>query len=118
MFIKLPVFIRLLIVIFIANIIFVLACSLFSKPAISQDNDKVSAGHKLFKANCSGCHLNGKNLIKPDKPIISSSKLKSKQTFKDFLSSPPPPMPNFKTIANNNTQFNELYSYVISLMGK
>ena len=115
---KIPKFIKLFTILFLFSAIFS-AYKSFSMSGMDLPKDSDSQpGAKMFKANCAGCHLNGKNLIKPDKPIISSSKLKSKQTFKDFLSSPPPPMPNFKTIANNNTQFNELYSYVISLMGK
>ena len=74
-------------------------------------------GEKLFKANCAGCHLNGQNLIKPNKPVIGSLKLASKQSFREFLSSPPQPMPNFKNITTMPGQFDALYTYVISLMG-
>lgn len=75
-------------------------------------------GQKLFKTNCSGCHLNGQNLIKADKPIIGSLKLKSKETFNIWLENPSPPMPNFKNIVLKPEQLDELYSYVITLMGK
>ena len=77
-----------------------------------------SKGHMLFKTNCSGCHLNGQNLIKPDKPIIGSQKLNSKQVFKEWLENPTPPMPNFKNLASKQGQLNALYEYIVSLKGK
>ena len=82
------------------------------------DGNHEGLGEKLFKTNCSGCHLNGQNLIKPDKPIIGSIKLKSKQAFKMWLENPAPPMPNYKNIANMSTQLDALYNYVLSIKGK
>ncbi|MBI2995892.1 MAG: c-type cytochrome [Candidatus Melainabacteria bacterium] len=75
-------------------------------------------GERLFKANCSGCHLNGQNLIRPEKPIIGSLKLQSKKTFKAFIENPPPPMPKFKNIADKPVQLDALYKYVTSLKGQ
>lgn len=115
-----PIFIKLIILIFLLNVIIVQAYNSFSMVkdhSESMVSDGASRGEKLFKTNCSGCHLNGKNLIKPDKPIIGSLKLKSKESFKVFISSPPPPMPNFKNIALKDDHFNALYNYVVSLMG-
>ena len=117
---KLPKFIKVLLALFFLNMIFVLGYnSFFLQPAISSMAGGESLkGEKLFKANCAGCHLNGQNLIKPNKPIIGSQKLKSKETFKEFISSPPPPMPNFKNIVEKQAQLDSLYSYVVSLMGQ
>ena len=81
--------------------------SIKNDPALEQ-------GKKIFK-NCSGCHLNGQNLIKENKPIIGSSKIKSKDVFKEFLSEPHPPMPNFKKIADDPGKIDALLQYVKSL---
>lgn len=100
---------RLLGVIFLINIL----CLAFWNISSAQDNVKTS-GKEIFQ-NCSGCHFKGQNLIKQDKPIIGSSKLKSKETFRYFISAPPKPMPNFKHIADNKEKLNALYNYVSSL---
>lgn len=113
---QLPLFVRLILISFLANLFLASINSSFSKPASATDN--ATSGEKLFKANCSGCHLNGKNLIRPNKPIIGSSKLQSKESLKAFIESPPPPMPKFKNITEKKEQFDALYSYVTSLMGK
>ena len=119
MFKQLPGFIKLFLLVFIINSVFIMAYSSFSKPNMdSPRGDEQEKGQKLFKSNCSGCHLNGQNLIKPDKPIVGSSKLASKETFSSFISSPPPPMPNFKNIVEKPGQLSALYDYVSSLMGK
>lgn len=103
---------KFVVVIFLINLVFALAYSSFS-----QDTANPPQGEQIFKSNCSGCHLHGQNLIKSDKPIIGSTKLKSKNSFKEFLSVPHPPMPNFKNIADESGQLDALYGYVMSLMG-
>lgn len=75
---------------------------------------KLEQGKAIFK-NCSGCHLNGQNLIKKEKPIIGSQKLKTQDSFKEFISSPPPPMPKFQKIADDPQKLEALYAYVRSL---
>ena len=109
---QIPATVKLLLFIFLVNAIFIMTSS--SMP----ENEDFVKGEKIFKANCAGCHLNGQNLIKADKPIIGSLKLKSKQLFKQFLSSPPPPMPKYENITSMDKQFDSLYSYLITLMGK
>lgn len=141
MFKNLPIFIKLLFIIFSINLVLVLAYSTFSQtePAskgkrrssekiFSRDKGQSStkafqvnngqSGEKIFKNNCAGCHLKGENLIKPNKPIIGSSKLTSALVLGQFLESPPPPMPKFKNIANKSDKLDALHSYLISLMGK
>ncbi|MBI3590571.1 MAG: hypothetical protein HY094_04225 [Candidatus Melainabacteria bacterium] len=113
---QLPIFIKALFLIFLINSAFVLAYNSFSQSSMSGKN-QINA-EKLFKSNCSGCHLSGQNLIKPDKPLIGSQKLKSKESFSAFISAPPPPMPNFKNIVENPSHLDALYKYVTSLMGK
>lgn len=106
--------------IFVLNLILVFAYNPFlsDKALLAIGAESPEKGQKLFKTNCSGCHLNGQNLIKADKPLVGSIKLKTKQSFSEFISAPPPPMPNFKNIVLKPDQLDELYSYVISLMGK
>ncbi len=112
MFKSIPLSIKLFILLFVINAIFVVAS--YSKPNLETFN----RGEKIFKANCSGCHLNGQNLIKADKPIIGSLKLKSKGVLKKFLESPPQPMPKYDNITSMDAQFDSLYEYLIMLMGK
>ena len=114
MFKQVPIVIKLLVLSFLLiNTLFVVAS--FSMP---NSNEVYSKGEKIFKANCSGCHINGQNLIRPDKPIIGSVKLQSKAVFKKFLESPPKPMPKFENITSMDNQFDSLYNYVITLMSK
>ncbi len=114
MFKTVPIFIRILFFVFFINVVFIMAYSSFSQESKSK-TDSIS-GEKLFKANCSGCHLNGANLIKPSKPIIGSSKITSQASFKALLEKPLPPMPKFINITANSETLNALYSYVTSLM--
>lgn len=104
----------------IVSFTFSLANFSFSKEGISlqKKTNIISRGEKLFKSNCSGCHLNGQNLIRSDRPIIGSTKIKSKQAFKAWLENPISPMPSFENITNKPKQLDALYAYVISLMGK
>ena len=112
-----PIFIRLLFLLLVVNMIVILAYGSFSQVKSGAISD-LASGKKLFKNNCAGCHVNGENLIKADKPIIGSLKTKSQFTFSAFLDNPPPPMPKFKNITNKPEQLNDLYNYVVSLMGK
>ena len=116
MFKRLPASIKLLFLLVLLNTIIFSAYNCFSKHGKGPEN--VNSGEKLYQVNCSGCHLNGQNLIKADKPIVGSKMLKSKQGFKTFLDSPPQPMPNFKNITAKPAQLEALYTYVVSLMGK
>ena len=113
MFKQIPISVKLFILCLLINTIFVVAS--FSMP---DDEASPSKGERIFKANCAGCHLNGQNLIKADKPVAGSIKLKSKLAFKKFLEAPPQPMPKFENITSMDAQFNSLYNYVITLMGK
>lgn len=111
------IFLKLYFSLILISFVFTLAWNSFSEtdtnPALRA---KKVRGEKLFQVNCSSCHLNGQNSIRPSKPIIGSLKLKSKQAFKDWLENPIPPMPSFKNITSKPKQLNALYSYVVSLM--
>lgn len=110
MFKRIPFIIKILVVAFLINL--VVSGLVFGVAP------KENKGEKIFQANCSGCHLNGQNLVKPEKPIIGSLKLKSKQAFIAHLQNPPPPMPNFKNIVEKQGQLDSLYGYVLTLMSK
>ena len=110
---------KFLLSIFVVSFLLTSAYSSFSQPVHDlMERKDTSKGEKLFKSNCSGCHLNGQNLIKADKPIIGSLKLKSKGVLKKFLESPPQPMPKYDNITSMDAQFDSLYEYLIMLMGK
>ena len=113
MFKQIPTSVKLFVLCVLINIAFIVAG--FSMP---DEETSPNKGERIFKANCAGCHLNGQNLIKADKPVAGSIKLKSKLAFKKFLESPPQPMPKFENITSMDGQFNSLYNYVIMLMGK
>ena len=117
MFKQAPTSIKLLVFLFVISMIFTVASFSMSDMSSFGGNEG-NKGEKLFKANCAGCHLNGQNLIKADKPIIGSAKIQSKLVLKKFLESPPPPMPKFENITSMDGQFNSLYNYLITLMGK
>lgn len=112
-------FLKLFFIVVLINTTYILAFSSFSiTKAGTMSGDSIQTqrkGEKLFKTNCSGCHLKGENLIKPDKPIIGSQKIKSKQLFELWLENPTPPMPNFKNITSKPNQLDALYNYVTSL---
>lgn len=116
--IKIPNSIKLLLVSSCIYASFLLAYCLLVEPSNAQQKSSLQTGEKLFKKNCSGCHLNGQNLIKTEKPIVGSKKLLSKAIFKDFIENPPLPMPKFKNLTSNSEQLDELYRYVTSLKSK
>ena len=68
-------------------------------------------GAKMFQSKCAMCHAGGGNPIKPDKPVKGSKKLKTKDIFKQFLSTQNGTMPAFKPIADNDPALTALYEY-------
>ncbi len=115
---RLPLVIKVFLLFVMLVVLLNLVIVTFSKPNETEEQSDMLTGSNLFKTNCSGCHLNGQNLIKSNKPVIGSPVLKSKKIFKEFLESPPQPMPNFKNIASKSSQLDSLYNYVNSLMTK
>ena len=109
---------RILLLVFAINTLFLLAYGLLKPSTASMSGGEPELGARLFKKNCSGCHSNGQNLIKADKPIIGSKEIRAKVVFKAFIENPPKPMPKFKNITDNPEQLDALYRYVISLKEK
>jgi mono/diheme cytochrome c family protein len=82
------------------------------------------AGEKLFAANCSACHPNGRNAIMPNLPLLGSSKLSSFETFSAFVHNPKlldgksGPMPPFLLSKLSDKQLNDLYNYITHDLAK
>ncbi|MGA8181100.1 MAG: DUF2231 domain-containing protein [Desulfobacterales bacterium] len=81
-------------------------------------------GEKLFKANCSACHPNGKNAILPNFPIVGSDKLASFDTFSTFVRNPKlpsgksGPMPKIMPSKLTDKQLKEIYEYLVNELAK
>lgn len=72
-------------------------------------------GKNTYMASCEACHMMGKNVLKPGKDIVVSSKLASKEEFKSFLSEGRGLMPAFKKIADDEIVVDALYRYTKTL---
>lgn len=72
-------------------------------------------GEKTYLASCECCHMMGKNVLKPGKDIVVSSKLASLSEFKEFLSEKHGMMPAFPQIAEDESIANALYLYAKKL---
>ena len=44
-------------------------CTLFIFPVNAEAIDNLDNGAKVFKANCAGCHVNGKNIVRRGKNL-------------------------------------------------
>ncbi len=80
------------------------------------------AGEQLFKANCSGCHPQGGNIIQSNRPLINAPQLSEFNTFKAFIRNPrepggsPGPMPAFPESKISDPQSRQLYNYIINIL--
>src|SRR4030095_3108746 len=72
-------------------------------------------GEILYKANCEASHMTGQNVIKPEKDLITSSKLASESLFKEFLKEKHGYMPAFPEVAAQDKDLHALYKYVRKL---
>jgi uncharacterized membrane protein len=70
------------------------------------------AGEKTFETYCFSCHPRGGNLIRPNKPIKNSSRLKDLETFMAWIRHPNKPMPPFPESQISINQTKELYAYL------
>ncbi len=73
-------------------------------------------GEKLFAANCIACHPGGRNILKPDHPIINSPKLKDLDTFVSWIRHPIAPMPTFSNSEISDNQAKALYAYITKVL--
>lgn len=72
-------------------------------------------GKNTYMSNCEACHMMGKNVLKPGKDIVESTKLVSLEEFKTFLSQGRGMMPSFKKIADDPAVVEALYRYAKTL---
>lgn len=85
---------------------------------------KFYAGRKIFDANCSVCHPQGRNAIMPNMPILGSDKLTNFQTFLAFIRHPrldngaKGPMPDWPPSEISNKEAKQLYDYVKKAFGE
>ena len=78
--------------------------------------EQYKAGERIFLANCSVCHPQGGNIIKPDKPLISAPELKELKTFIGRIRHPVAPMPAFGPSQITDQQADELYRYIVNVL--
>jgi mono/diheme cytochrome c family protein len=95
-----------------------IAYSLFLNTILLSDKQMAKAaskGEELYGLNCAACHKGGHNIVNAKKPVIGSTTLASKQTFKGYLLKPTGTMPPYPAIANNDADLTALYNYCKSL---
>jgi len=80
--------------------------------------DRYKAGERIFLANCSACHPQGGNVIKPNKPIINAPAIKELKTFVVWIRKPVAPMPVFGQSQISDQQADELYRYIVHVLEK
>jgi uncharacterized membrane protein len=75
--------------------------------------EQYKAGERIFLANCSACHPQGGNVIKPQMPIHGSPRLKDLKTFVGWIRHPVAPMPVFSPSKLSDQEAGELYQYAV-----
>ncbi len=78
--------------------------------------EQYKAGERIFLANCSVCHPQGGNVIKPQAPIHGSPKLKDLKTFVGWIRNPDPPMPVYSPSKLPDQEAGELYQYTVHVL--
>jgi uncharacterized membrane protein len=85
---------------------------------------KFQAGRKIYDANCSACHPQGRNAIMPHMPIRGSNKLANFRTFIAFIRHPrlddgsKGPMPDWPPSEISDREAKDLYDYVKKAFGE
>ncbi len=81
--------------------------------------NSLQEGQHLFESNCSSCHPSGENRIVPTKPIRSSQKLATLETFKTHVRNPALTggsqsiMPAFSPKKLSDDDLTKIYQYVL-----
>jgi uncharacterized membrane protein len=79
-----------------------------------------SAGAKIFRTNCAGCHPQGGNIINPKLPLLGAPQLAAPETFLAFVRKPLRPdgsrgkMPAFSPTRISDQQARGLYEYLVN----
>lgn len=91
---------------------------------VPEAGESYSAGRRIFINRCSGCHVNGGNILYPNLPLRTAPQLESYREFKDFIRNPRlptgevGPMPAFKPDKLSDQQIEELYDYIVHGLAK
>ncbi|MGR8932732.1 MAG: DUF2231 domain-containing protein [Gammaproteobacteria bacterium] len=86
---------------------------------VPEAGETFSVGRKIFVNRCSGCHVNGGNILYPNLPLRSAPQLESLDLFNEFIRKPrlpngkTGPMPAFTKDKISDQQVRELYEYVL-----
>jgi uncharacterized membrane protein len=86
--------------------------------------EEFKAGAKIFRANCSGCHPSGGNIVVPSLPLKSAPELANFNSFEGFIRNPKMPdgsrgdMPPFPVKRVSEQKAKELYEYIIHVLEK
>jgi cytochrome c6 len=81
---------------------------------IGQDTKKGKTGREEFQTNCSSCHPDGGNVIKPEKPLQGSKKLLNFKTFLLWIRNPVKTMTKFPPSQISDKQAQALYDYILT----
>ncbi len=82
-----------------------------------------AVGQKLFRANCSGCHPYGTNIVAAHAELRGSDEYRDDQTFLRWIRDPRMDngargvMPPFAPSRSSDAQANELRKYIVEVMG-
>ena len=87
--------------------------ALLSAGGFGQETVKSKIGEEEFKENCSSCHPNGGNVIKPEDTLKGSRMLKDFETFLSWIRKPVQPMPAFSASQLSEEQARQLYDYIV-----
>jgi uncharacterized membrane protein len=81
-------------------------------------------GARVFKNDCSGCHVQGGNVVDPNLPLRSAPQLAHFNTFADFVRNPTMPngtkgvMPAWPPSKLSEQEAQELYQYIVHVLQK
>lgn len=76
---------------------------------------KKGKGELTFDSHCSSCHINGGNVVNPQKPMAGSKYLSNYVSFKNYLKEPVGTMPHYENLIKNDKVLKDLYHYVQTL---
>ena len=94
------------------------AVLLMTGMGLGAEKGKGKTGQEEFQANCAVCHPEGGNVIKPDKPLKGSDKLKDFKIFQAWIRNPVPPMTAFTTVQISEQQARAIYDYILTASKK
>jgi len=97
------------------SIFFVLALCL---TVLSYAEHKISLGESLFKAYCADCHLEGGNIIRPDKTLAGKDRekygIKTADDIINLMRNPQAGMTTFDKTALTDDEAKAVAEYVIT----